>query len=92
MQNQKLRAKKTDEPESKLKEDLNVEVDDREKDEMESETREMVLDDPLKSSEGNLVSDKSGDHSEIEAPHANLDVKWFSEDEEAMKLAKMMLL
>lgn len=69
-----------------------MEVDDREKDEMESETREMVLDDPLKSSEGNLVSDKSGDHSEIEAPHANLDVKWFSEDEEAMKLAKMMLL
>lgn len=76
-------SKKTNEPERKLNEDLDIEVDEREKNEMKSETREMVLDDPLKSSEENLVRDKSGDHTEIEAPHANLDVTCFSEDEEA---------
>lgn len=65
-------SKKTDEVEKKLDEYLAVEINDREKNEMESEVKhseeepEMVLDDPLKSSEENLVTAKSDDDSETE--------------------------
>lgn len=65
-------SKKTDEVEKKLDEYLAVEINDREENEMESEVKhsekepEMVLDDPLKSSEENLVTAKSDDDSETE--------------------------
>lgn len=65
-------SKNTDEVERKLDEYLAVEINDREENEMESEVKhsekepEMVLDDPLKSSEENLATAKSDDDSETE--------------------------
>ncbi|KAA0055115.1 putative beta-tubulin polyglutamylase [Cucumis melo var. makuwa] len=81
-----IESKIIDESESKLDEDLRVEVDDGEKSEIGSEVKlseeepEIVLDDLLKSSDENVVTAKSVDDSETEALHANLDVKCFSED------------
>ncbi|XP_038906923.1 interaptin-like isoform X2 [Benincasa hispida] len=87
-------SKKSDESESKLDKDTGVEIDDQEKNEMESEVelseeeQEMVLDDPLKSSEEKPATANNGDDTGTEAPHANSDVKCFSEDEEANEASK----
>ncbi|KAE8647937.1 probable serine/threonine-protein kinase kinX isoform X2 [Cucumis sativus] len=87
-------SKKTDESVSKLDEDLSVEVDDGEKNEMGTEVKlseeepEIVLDDLLKSFDENVISAKSVDDSITEAPHANSDVKCFSEDEKVNEVSK----
>lgn len=67
-----IESKIIDESESKLDEDLRVEVDDGEKSEIGSEVKlseeepEIVLDDLLKSSDENVVTAKSVDDSETE--------------------------